>query len=60
MQFFRNRVMSKERYTLPPVTDIVPEKTSDSPSDWNNNCRGATYNLKSITTYLHWPKMEAE
>ena len=39
---------------------FTKEKTSDSPSDWNNNCRGATYNLKSITTFLHWPKTEAE
>jgi hypothetical protein len=39
---------------------FTPEKTSDSPSDWNNNCRGATYNLKSITSYLQWPIKETE
>lgn len=39
---------------------FTPEKTSDSPSDWNNNCRGATYNLKSITSYLQWPIKKTE
>lgn len=39
---------------------FTKDKTSDRPSDWNNNCRGATYNLKSITTYLHWPKSDTE